>query len=194
MSKQRRLELFKKQWEDCNRCNLSASRTQVVFGHGNPDTPLMIIGEAPGQEEDEQGNFFVGKADKLTNKILESVKIRREDIWITNTCLCRPPNDRNPYVKEIKACRARLLTEIAIINPKIVVLTGNIPLLAFTKKRGITKNRGWQDTPFIFDVYATLHPASLFHGSAEQIKKKKQMVWEDWKIISTRLGELNDKN
>lgn len=186
-----KLKLFKEDWKDCKRCNLSTHRTQVVFGRGNLDTDLVIIGEAPGKEEDEQGIPLVGKADEMLNKILTSVDIRREDIWITNTCLCRPPDDRNPYSKEIKACKSRLLIELSIINPKIVVLAGNIPLLAFTKKRGITKNRGWQDTVFAFNVYATLNPASVFHGSEAQIEKKKRMIWEDWKAIKARLEEVN---
>lgn len=190
--KLKRLELFKEQWKDCEKCSLSASRTQVVFGNGNSDSSLMIIGEAPGKDEDEQGNPFVEeKTQELLNKILSCVNLKRENIWITNTCLCRPPSDRTPYAKEIKACQGRLLTEIAIVNPKIIVLTGNIPLFAFTKKRGITKNRGWVDTPIHIPVYATLHPASLFHGGEEQIEKKKRMVWEDWKAIAAKLEELN---
>lgn len=190
-NKQTRLDKLENDWKDCEACNLSANRTQVVFGHGNLEASLMVIGEAPGENEDEQGIPFVGKAGTLFNKILESVSIRRKDIWITNTCLCRPPNNRNPYAKEIKACQSRLLTEMSIVSPSVVVLIGNIPLFAMTKKKGITKNRGWVDTPFHFPVYATLHPASLFHGSAEQIEKKKQMVWDDWKVIAARLEELN---
>ena len=192
--KLKKLKLFEEQNKDCKACSLSASRTQVVFGQGNSDTSLMIIGEAPGQEEDEQGKSFMGKeAGQLFDKILASVNINREEIWITNACMCRTPEDRAPYAKEIKACGELLLHEIFIIHPKVIVIMGNVPLFSFTKRRGITKNRGWiEDSLLPIPIYATLHPASLLHGGEAQIEKKKHMVWEDWKAIKVKLEELGD--
>jgi len=193
MNKEKKLEIFSEQCNSCKACNLSASRSQVVLGQGNSDTSLMIIGEAPGEEEDKQGKSFMGKeAGQLFDKILASVDIRREDIWITNTCKCRTPEDRAPHAKEVKACRELLLNEILLIAPKMIVLMGNVPLFSFTKRRGITKDRGWVDDALLaMPIYATLHPASLLHGGEAQIDKKKHMVWEDWKNISARLEELD---
>lgn len=187
-------------WINCTRCPLSELRNQVVFGHGNLDADLVMIGEAPGKDEDETGQPFIGKAGEKFNKLLEAVGIDRKNIWVTNTCLCRPKStkpgkqNRAPLAPEIRACLPRLYEEINIIKPQIVVLAGNTPLYMATGKRGITKHRGWQDAKwnggdFIVEkVYATLHPASLLYGSTEQIKTKRQWIWNDWQEIAGALS------
>lgn len=153
-----------------------------------------MIGEAPGEQEDKFGKPFVGPAGESFNKLLAAVGISRDTLWITNTCLCRPKlegkpgkNTRAPTTKEIGACFPRLFEELDIIQPKIIVLAGNTPLYLATQKRGILKNRGWQkDTKWIGNnfstdkIFATLHPASLLHGSADQIKEKKKAIFQDW--------------
>lgn len=192
--KAKRLKVLNSQWNDCTNCSLSELRTQVVFGAGNSDTRLVMLGEAPGKDEDIQGIPFVGKAGKLFNKILAAVNIKREDIWVTNTCLCRPKVDeggrenRAPSKPEIEACRPRLQEELRILEPKIIVLAGNTPLLMATGRRGITKNRGWIVSPSNnkndVSIYATIHPSSMFYGGEAQIKQKKLWAWEDWQEIA----------
>lgn len=192
-------------WRECERCPLSDLRNQVVFGHGNLDADLVMIGEAPGKDEDLTGEPFIGKAGEKFNKLLDAVGIQRENIWTTNTCLCRPVStkpgkeNRAPLTPEIRACLPRLYDEIGIIRPKIIVLAGNTPLYMATNKRGITKHRGWQDMKwegedFVVErVYATLHPASLLYGSTEQIKQKRQWVWEDWQNIAGALSATKEE-
>jgi uracil-DNA glycosylase len=193
--KSKRLKVLNDEWRDCTKCSLASVRTQVVFGSGNPDARLVVVGEAPGRDEDTGGALFIGETGQLFDKILAAVDIKREDIWITNTCLCRPKVDKNgrenraPSMKEINACRPRIKEEMSIVQPKMVVLMGATPLLMATKKRGIIKNRGWVIRTDKLRVYATLHPRSLLHGSAEQIHTKKKMVWEDWQEIAKEYNE-----
>ena len=193
--KSTQLKVLKDEWNDCTRCNLASVRTQVIFGSGNSDARLVVVGEAPGKDEDINGVPFVGRAGKLFDKILAAVDIKRDDIWITNTCQCRPKVDANgrenraPTKKEIDACKPRFAAEMNILKPRVVVLMGNTPLLMATGKRGITKNRGWIINSDRLKVYATLHPASLLHGSTEQINSKKLMVWEDWQEIAREYNE-----
>ena len=203
-----KLEMFdelKSDYFDCVRCPLSELRTQVVFGHGNLDAELMMIGEAPGKDEDLSGKPFMGKAGGKFNSLLKAVGIDRDNIWVSNTCLCRPVSqkkgkeNRAPLVPEVRACLPRLYREISIVRPKIIVLAGNTPLHMATRKRGITKNRGWQEAKwegcdFVVErVYATLHPASLLYGSTEQIKQKRQWIWNDWQEIAGALSAAKEK-
>ena len=194
-NKTKRLKVLQDEWRDCIKCKLHTLRNQVVFGVGNPEAKLVFVGEAPGEDEDLGGEPFIGRAGKLFDKILEAVNINREDIWITNTCLCRPKTEvenrsnRAPNKKEINACRPRLQEEMRIISPRVVVLAGNTPLYMATTLKGITKHRGWvikpnKNKPNRTAIYATLHPASMLYGSAEQIKQKKRWAWEDWQEIA----------
>jgi len=113
--------------KSCEKCPLYLSRTRVVPGEGDTKSKVMFIGEAPGEEEDLKGKPFVGKAGQLLTKILQSVDIKREDIFITNMLKCRPPANRNPSKSEIETCFPYLETQIALINPKIIVTLGNVP-------------------------------------------------------------------
>ena len=133
--------------EMCRACPLGMQRQRVVFGQGKMSTDLMLIGEAPGAEEDEQGVAFVGKAGQLLTKILEAATISRDDIFITNVVKCRPPQNRNPSTDEVIACNKFLEAQIAIISPKIIVTLGNVPTRWFLKtSEGITSLRGrWFD-------------------------------------------------
>lgn len=188
-------------WKACQRCPLSELRTRVVPGYGNPEARLVMIGEAPGETEDVEGKPFVGKAGETFDKLLAVVGIDRNDIWVTNTCLCRPRvigqpgrTNRAPTAHEIASCNPRLLKELEIIKPEIVVLCGNTPLYAVTGKKGITKHRGWQQIEWVFGsftinkIYSTLHPASVSYGSTEQIQQKKLWMYEDWLEISRNLN------
>lgn len=192
------IDNLKSSWDNCIKCSLSSLRTQVVFGYGNLDATLVMIGEAPGKDEDIKRIPFVGRAGEKFNELLDTVNILRSDIYITNICLCRPKSNkvgkenRQPRSSEISTCFPRLLEELSIIKPDILVLAGNIPLYAFTNKKGITKNRGWQDinleTLGIKHTFATLHPASLLYGSNEQKKQKQQFLYEDWLQITEVLS------
>ena len=141
------IEEVAEECKNCEKCPLYLSRTKVVPGEGNAKSKVMFIGEAPGEEEDLKGEPFVGKAGQLLTKILQSVDIEREDIFITNMLKCQPPANRNPSKSEIETCLPYLETQIALINPKIIVTLGNVPtqyLLETTQ--GITKIRGqWFD-------------------------------------------------
>jgi DNA polymerase len=157
-----------------------------------------MIGEAPGEDEDNGGLPFIGRAGKVFDWLLKDAGIKREDLWITNTCLCRPvsniPGKKNraPKLGEIKACTPRLVEELEILKPEIIVLAGNTPLYMATGTRGITKKRGWQPDrwdgkTFSSMVYATLHPASLLYGSKEQKEMKANWLREDWAAIAREL-------
>jgi DNA polymerase len=199
-----RLEQLERDWTGCFRCPLASLRSRVVFGKGSIGAPIMLIGEAPGKDEDEGGEPFIGKAGELLDKILAAVGLTRDQIWISNTCLCRPKSEeegrenRAPLVEEIESCRPRLIEEIDIVKPRIIVLCGNTPLFWATGLKGISKNRGKLEltirTPShtVEKIFATYHPAALFHGSEAAIKDKKWAVFRDWQTIKGALLEQQD--
>lgn len=123
--KRDKLEEFRQKSQSCNRCHLRKGCTQVVFGHGNPEAPLMFVGEGPGANEDKQGQPFVGNAGQLLDKILEAAQIPRQEVYISNIVKCRPPSNRKPKEKEMKRCLTILAGEILIIRPKIIVPLGS---------------------------------------------------------------------
>lgn len=187
-----KLEKLNSEWAACERCPLSKLRNRMVFGHGSPDARLVIIGEVPTEDN---VNGEVGLTGEIMNELWNSVGIDSSDVWLTNVCLCRPApsfskKKRAPKLDEIRACYPRLVEELDIIRPEIIVLAGNTPLYVGTGRRGITKNRGWLDTftmKCIFSgskVYATLHPSSLLHGSEEQKEMKADWLKQDWLNIA----------
>lgn len=120
------LETLRGQMQDCGSCDLCHSRTNVVFGEGSSRPLLMVIGEAPGQEEDEKGVPFVGPAGEKLDKILKYVGVSRDEIYITNSILCKPPNNRNPRPEEMEACKWRLDLQIQLLKPKLIILLGRV--------------------------------------------------------------------
>ena len=120
------LDTLKKEMLDCASCDLCRERTQVVFGEGSANPLLMIVGEAPGEDEDTQGVPFVGKAGQKLDKILSYIGVSRDEIYITNSVLCRPPNNRNPRAEELDACKWRLDLQIQLLKPKLIVLLGKV--------------------------------------------------------------------
>ncbi|MBD3560589.1 uracil-DNA glycosylase, partial [Planktothrix sp. FACHB-1355] len=138
------LEQLANHCNQCHRCGLGNTRTHAVVGRGNPQAPITIVGEAPGQNEDETGLPFVGKAGQLLEKILAAVGLSSEkDVYICNIIKCRPPGNRVPTPDEIAACKPYLLEQIRLVNPKIILLTGATAVKGLTgDKRGITKIRG----------------------------------------------------
>lgn len=176
----------------CHRCNLGASRTHAVVGRGNLHAPIMIVGEGPGQQEDETGLPFVGRAGQLLEKILQSVKLDTEkDVYISNIVKCRPPGNRTPTIDEAEACKPYLLEQIRIIDPRIILLTGATAVRSLTgDKRGITKIRGewieWQGRLCM----PILHPAYLLRNPSRQPGSPKWLMWQDIQAVRAKLDQL----
>lgn len=121
----RSLEELRDHIGECDRCGLSATRTSIVFGNGNPDARLMIVGEAPGRNEDLQGVPFVGAAGSLLDELLSCAELRRDDVYIANVLKCRPPGNRDPKSDEVGACTPFLMAQIRIVDPEVIVTLGN---------------------------------------------------------------------
>jgi DNA polymerase len=176
----------------CHRCDLGATRTHAVVGRGNPQAPIMIIGEAPGQNEDETGLPFVGRAGQLLEKILDSVKIDTEkDVYICNINKCRPPANRTPTTDEVVACKPYLLEQIRLVDPKIILLTGATAVKGVTgDKRGITKIRGtWMEWEGRLCM-PILHPAYLLRNPSREKGSPKWLMWQDIQAVRTKLDEI----
>lgn len=155
---------FHEQIKDCQKCALAASRTQVVFGDGNPNAEIMFVGEAPGYHEDRQGKPFVGAAGKLLTQLLEEIGIQRSDVYIANVIKCRPPDNRNPRAEEVESCKPYLMTQIEMIHPKVICTLGNFSTqLLLGTKVGITKVRGQAFEKGNYFVLPMLHPAAALH-------------------------------
>jgi DNA polymerase len=149
----------------CVDCGLSATRTTVVFGDGSPEADVMFVGEAPGKHEDEQGLPFVGAAGKLLDTLLDEIGLRREDVYITNVLKCRPPNNRDPQQEEIDACKGYLRSQIALVDPAVVVTLGNFATKLLLKRDvGITRLRGQVYPWWNRHLVATFHPAAALRG------------------------------
>ena len=163
----------------CTRCPLHGTRTQVVFGRGNPRASIVLIGEGPGRDEDREGLPFVGAAGQLLAKILAAVGLSEDDVFITNTVLCRPPGNRVPLPAEMEACRVHRESVLETIDPPIVVLLGATALKAFFGPRaGITAMRGQRLEQAGRAFYPTFHPAALLRDPT-----RKRPVWHDFQRI-----------
>ena len=174
-------------FRDCARCRLSEARKSIVFGSGNLDAALMIVGEWPGAEEDLQGLPFVGPAGQLLTKMLAAIDLAREQVFITNVVKCRPPGNRNPEPDEIAACGPLLAGQIAIIRPRLILALGGFAartLVGTDEHVGITKMRG---RTFLHDgipCLPTFHPAYLLRNPAG-----KREAWVDMKRVRELLAE-----
>ena len=159
---------LKEEYQSCKKCEkLCKSRSQVVFGSGNKEAKIVFIGEAPGANEDQQGIPFCGASGQVLNQLLESAGLSREDIFITNTILCRPEKNRNPEKEEIENCRERLDALLKIMQPKVIVTIGNFATERIIKKKGITSIHGKVFPTIInnmpVDVVPVIHPANLLY-------------------------------
>jgi uracil-DNA glycosylase family 4 len=183
------------QAKSCRRCPLHEGRTQVVFYSGNPNADLMLIGEGPGQQEDEQGVPFVGRSGQLLTKILESVDIFRDDIYIANTVKCRPPSNRTPTASEMTACQDYLIRQIQLVQPKVIGLLGSAAVKAVGGPESpISTIRGsWLNAAVNYmaeDVYIMpmFHPSYLLRNPSKEKGAPKWLMWNDIKEIKAALS------
>jgi DNA polymerase len=170
---------------DCARCKLhTLGRTQVVFGVGNPSADLMFVGEAPGADEDIQGEPFVGRAGQLLTKIIEAIGLRREDVYIANVIKCRPPGNRNPEPDEVEQCEPFLFRQIDTVKPKVIVALGKFAAQCLLRTNDpITRIRGREFKYRDAILIPTYHPAYLLRTPSA-----KREVWEDMKKVRAILN------
>jgi len=173
------LEQLKVNCLACQLCALRKGCTQVVFGDGDPQARLMLVGEGPGADEDRIGVPFVGKAGQLLDRILQAASIKRNEIYIANVVKCRPPGNRQPQQHEVDSCLPYLREQINLINPEIIVCLGNLALRTLLdSKATITHSRGKWHQIDGRRMIATFHPAALLRDPG-----KKKEVWADFKEI-----------
>ena len=165
--------------KDCQKCSLSKTRNKFVFGVGNADADIVFIGEAPGKNEDLQGEPFVGRSGKLLDKILQAIHLSRKDIYICNILKCRPPKNRDPLSDEVKQCEPYLKKQLSIIQPKLIVALGRIAATTILQtKEQLGKLRQTIHQYEGIDLIVTYHPAALLRNP-----NFKQNAWEDFQMI-----------
>ena len=174
----------------CQKCDLAETRTHFVFGTGDPRARLMLIGEAPGKEEDLQGEPFVGQAGRLLNKILAAIGFQREEVYIGNILKCRPPGNRDPLPQEVETCLPHMVRQVDIIRPGIILLLGRIAAHAWLDTTdSLGKLRGKIHQSRGIPTVVTYHPAALLRDP-----KWKRPVWEDVQMVRRLYDErIGDK-
>lgn len=182
-------------WEDlaievarCTACPLHKTRTRPVFGVGSRTADLLIIGEAPGANEDKQGEPFVGRAGQLLNAMLQAIGLKREQIYIANILKSRPPNNRDPKPEEVQACTPFLLRQIELLKPKLILAVGRIAaqyLLNTTNTMTSLRGREFTYSAEQIPLLVTYHPAYLLRSPREKAK-----AWDDMQLVAQRLTEI----
>ncbi|HTD33732.1 MAG TPA: uracil-DNA glycosylase [Candidatus Elarobacter sp.] len=182
----------------CRKCGIGATRRNAVYGEGDPCAALMVVGEGPGETEDKLGRPFVGRAGELLDKMLLSIDLPREDVFICNTVKCRPTLDnghrlanRAPTPDEMRNCRPYLDQQIEVIRPRVILALGAPAAKSFMgEKFSITKQRGqWFEGPSGIPVIATFHPAYVLRQTGGAMTEVKKLVWSDLKKVRARLAE-----
>ncbi len=172
----------------CRLCSLATGRKSAVPGEGNFQALLMFVGEAPGADEDEQGRPFVGKAGQLLTRIIEAMKFKREEVFITNIVKCRPPQNRTPLREEVDTCRDYLLRQINAISPKVIVSLGKVATDFFVSSgAGMTALRGTFHHFGSILVMPTFHPSYVLRNEGN--KNIKKLVWQDMQRVMAILGK-----
>jgi DNA polymerase len=184
--------------DGCRRCGLGASRLNVVVSRGNPTAPLMVLGEGPGAQEDEQGKPFVGRSGQLLDRMLESVGIdSNRDAYVCNIVKCRPPENRKPTALEMAACKPWLDQQIQLVNPAVILLVGATAVEGLLGiKGGITKLRGqWRrgeggslEGRWLMPIF---HPSYLLRNASKERGSPKWLTWHDLQDVQRRLAQLN---
>lgn len=174
---------------ECTRCKLHPHRTQIVFGVGDPQADLIFVGEAPGADEDAQGEPFVGRAGQLLTRMIEAIGLKREEVYICNVLKCRPPNNRTPEADEIAACEPFLIAQLKAIKPKLICALGGVAVSSLLKtKTALSKLRGafhdYQGIPLL----VTYHPAYLLRNPNE-----KKSAWQDLQLLQKEYVRLTGR-
>lgn len=173
------LEEIRSEVETCTRCALCEGRTNVVFGEGDPHARVLIVGEAPGKNEDLQGRPFVGAAGKFLDELLAHAGLAREEVFIANVLKCRPPSNRNPHADEIEACAPFLRLQTRSIDPDVIVTMGNFATQFILRTGvGITRLRGTWQTAGKFVVFPIFHPAAAIYD-----RSKRDVLFSDFDRI-----------
>ena len=186
------LETVRRELGECTRCRLAAGRTQIVFGDGRPDADLLVVGEGPGEQEDQQGLPFVGRAGELLTRMLErGLRIPRADVYICNIVKCRPPNNRTPAADEVQTCRPFLDGQIDAVRPLVIIALGKpATSLLLGRDVAISRLRGqWQEYRG-YPVMPTYHPAFVLRRYTPEIRRQ---VWEDLKAALDRARSLGGR-
>ncbi len=182
------LDDFHRQIKNCKKCHLGNTRTNFVFGVGNPEAKLLFIGEAPGREEDLQGEPFVGAAGKLLDRMLAAIQFNRDEVYIANILKCRPPENRDPAPDEIEICKPYLLHQIKLIQPKIICALGRISAQALLQtKSPLNQLRGKFHDFMGIKFLVTYHPAALL-----RYQTYKKFAWEDLQFLRKEYDKLVD--
>jgi uracil-DNA glycosylase family 4 len=176
--------------KECKKCKLAGTKLNFVFGEGNPSAELVVIGEAPGAEEDASGRPFVGRSGQLLDKILQAAGFARQEVYICNILKCRPPGNRNPLQDEIKSCIPWLLGQLQIVKPKVILILGKVAAnTIFENQLSLGSMRGkvtkWKE----YDCFITYHPAALLRNP-----DWKRGCWEDIQLMMSHYAKLCNTN
>jgi uracil-DNA glycosylase len=186
ISKAKDLESLREMCECCQQCDLGASRQKVVFGEGNPEASLFFLGEAPGAREDESGRPFVGRAGELLDNMLAEAGLSRNDVYITGSCKCRPPKNRNPKRGELQSCRPWLQKQLELIKPEVVVCLGLVAtqnMLGHGVKMAKVHGHWFEQSHFL--IYPTYHPAAVLRNSV-----KPEVLLADLQAVAAKVRIL----
>ncbi len=192
MVNQTKFQVLENKCTSCVKCSLSTTRQNVVFGRGNPNAELFIIGEGPGQQEDEQGLAFVGRAGKMLDAAFSAVGLdTNKDCYVSNIVKCRPPNNRKPSTAEIEACMPWLNEQVNLLKPKIIILAGSTAVQSFLGiNEPISKIRGqWIEKDNI-KYMPIFHPSYLLRNPSKNKGKPKWLTWQDLKKVKKELNSI----
>ena len=192
MVNQNKFQILQKECSTCVKCSLSSTRNNVVFGRGNPHSKLFVIGEGPGQQEDEQGLAFVGRAGKMLDSAFQSVGIdTNKDCYISNIVKCRPPNNRKPLANEVKECMPWLNEQIELIKPKVIVLAGSTAVQSYLDiDEPISKLRGEWIIRNDIKYMPIFHPSYLLRNPSKEKGKPKWLTWQDLKKVKKEISSV----
>ena len=190
MINKKKFNILESECSKCLKCSLSSTRNNVVFGRGNPNSNLFVIGEGPGQQEDEQGLAFVGRAGKMLDSAFQSVGIdTNKDCYISNIVKCRPPNNRKPLANEVKECMPWLNEQIVLIKPKVIVLAGSTAVQSYLNiDEPISKLRGEWIVRSDIKFMPIFHPSYLLRNPSKEKGKPKWLTWQDLKKVKKEIS------
>ena len=192
MINKKKFNILESECSKCLKCSLSSTRNNVVFGRGNPNSNLFVIGEGPGQQEDEQGLAFVGRAGKMLDSAFLSVGIdTNKECYISNIDKCRPPNNRKPLANEVKECMPWLNEQIELIKPKIIVLAGSTAVQSYLNiDEPISKLRGEWIVKGNIKYMPIFHPSYLLRNPSKEKGKPKWLTWQDLKKVKKEISSV----